>query len=123
MANTFSGYELITNAGLVNVLLPPSLKRHIHLVCCLSLCMFITSHVIQLPNISIEHYLEGPPGPPRDLTLVSIGKDSATLSWEVPKEDGGNPVRGYNVERKETNSLMWTRMNRVRSGEPRWLCS
>ena len=53
-----------------------------------------------------------PPGPPRNLCVVKIGKSSATLSWAVPESDGGNPVRGYNVERKEINSLLWTAVSK-----------
>ena len=53
-----------------------------------------------------------PPGPPTNLRVLTVDKSSATLSWDVPEADGGNPVRGYNAERKEINSLMWTRINK-----------
>uniref|UniRef100_H2YFD5 Titin n=1 Tax=Ciona savignyi TaxID=51511 RepID=H2YFD5_CIOSA len=52
------------------------------------------------------------PKVPRNLNVVKIGKESATLSWDVPENDGGNPVRGYNIERKEMNSLLWTLVNK-----------
>uniref|UniRef100_H2YLF2 Titin n=1 Tax=Ciona savignyi TaxID=51511 RepID=H2YLF2_CIOSA len=52
------------------------------------------------------------PEVPRNLNVVKIGKESATLSWDVPENDGGNPVRGYNIERKEMNSLLWTLVNK-----------
>ena len=52
------------------------------------------------------------PGPPSNVKVMKFNKSSATLSWEVPETDGGNTVRGYNAERKELNSLMWTRINK-----------
>ena len=52
------------------------------------------------------------PAPPTNLQIVKFDKSSATLAWEVPKSDGGNPVRGYNAERKEINSLLWTQINK-----------
>ena len=52
------------------------------------------------------------PAPPTNVQVIKVDKSSATLSWEVPESDGGNPVRGYNVERKELNSLLWTRINK-----------
>uniref|UniRef100_H2YLE9 Titin n=1 Tax=Ciona savignyi TaxID=51511 RepID=H2YLE9_CIOSA len=54
----------------------------------------------------------GQPGPVNKLKITDIGKESATLSWDVPENDGGNPVRGYNIERKEMNSLLWTLVNK-----------
>lgn len=44
-----------------------------------------------------------------------MSKDSATLAWEPPENDGGNEIRGYNLERKETNSLLWTQITKVYS--------
>ena len=53
-----------------------------------------------------------PPGAPTKLNVLKISKASATLSWGIPEFDGGNPVRGYNAERKEVNSLLWTPINK-----------
>jgi len=35
--------------------------------------------------------------------------DSITLSWEPPTNDGGKPVKGYIVEKREHGSELWTK--------------
>ena len=38
---------------------------------------------------------------------------SATLSWKRPKEDGGSPIMGYIVERRESIRSQWTRLDHL----------
>ena len=33
------------------------------------------------------------------------------MSWEKPSRDGGSPITGYCIERKERNSLLWAKAN------------
>ena len=40
-----------------------------------------------------------------------------SLSWEPPVSDGGSPVTGYIVEKKESPVGRWTRANRVPTKE------
>lgn len=35
-----------------------------------------------------------------------------TVNWEEPKYDGGSPITGYFVEKKETTSKRWSRVTR-----------
>lgn len=52
------------------------------------------------------------PGPPDKPTVSSITRDSMTVNWEEPEHDGGSPITGYWLERKETTGKRWTRVNR-----------
>ena len=44
-----------------------------------------------------------PPGPPRKLEVDEVGKSSCALTWKAPEFDGGSPITGYYVERKQVS--------------------
>ncbi|KAH3877136.1 hypothetical protein DPMN_000993, partial [Dreissena polymorpha] len=48
----------------------------------------------------------GAPGTPKCKTTT---EDSITLQWTPPKKDGGNPVTGYVLEKKEKGDNKWSK--------------
>ena len=60
----------------------------------------------------VAKYQFTPPECPRDLKIIRVTRSSALLAWDVPSADGGAPVKGYNLERKEINSLLWYKVNK-----------
>lgn len=62
---------------------------------------------------AINHFVliffQDPPGPPGTPKCVTTTPDSITLSWTPPKKDGGNPVRGYIVERRGPDDDRWVK--------------
>lgn len=54
-----------------------------------------------------------PPGPPGKPVVYNVTNDGMTIQWEKPIYDGGIPIQGYHVEKKEKNSLMWQKVNTV----------
>ncbi|XP_022091183.1 twitchin-like isoform X3 [Acanthaster planci] len=50
-----------------------------------------------------------PPGQP---VVEDVTKDSVGLSWTKPKDDGGSPIRGYYVEKKNPETGDWERVNK-----------
>ncbi|XP_033640975.1 twitchin-like isoform X1 [Asterias rubens] len=50
-----------------------------------------------------------PPGQP---VIEDVTKDSVTLSWDKPEDDGGSPIKGYYVEKKNPQTGEWERVNK-----------
>lgn len=58
-------------------------------------CLCIS--LVRLPFLPIPEV----PDAPKQPTVKEVFRDSALISWEPPA-DGGKPITGYIVERKET---------------------
>jgi len=43
--------------------------------------------------------------------VVDSAKNFIKIQWEKPKKDGGAPVTGYNVERKDPRTGTWNKIN------------
>lgn len=52
------------------------------------------------------------PGQCEKPTVSNVCLESMTVNWEEPEYDGGSPVTGYFIEKKETTSKRWARVNR-----------
>lgn len=52
------------------------------------------------------------PGQCNKPTVSEVTLESMTVEWEEPEYDGGSPVTGYWLEKKETTSKRWTKVNR-----------
>ena len=48
------------------------------------------------------------PSPPEDFKHTAYSETTISLAWASPKDDGGSPVTGYYVERRESAKLDWT---------------
>jgi len=54
-----------------------------------------------------------PPQPPQVVEINEIFRDRVSVSWNRTRDDGGSPVTGYFVERREATSDRWVRVNKV----------
>jgi len=43
--------------------------------------------------------------------VVDSDKNFIKVQWEKPKRDGGAPVSGYNIERKDPRTGTWNKLN------------
>lgn len=53
------------------------------------------------------------PSPPGTPYATTVTKYNMVVEWEPPTKDGGSPVTGYHIERKEKNSILWTKLNKL----------
>uniref|UniRef100_H2YFD6 Titin n=1 Tax=Ciona savignyi TaxID=51511 RepID=H2YFD6_CIOSA len=70
--------------------------------------------------VQSQHALPGAPGTPQ---VSSVSKDSMTIVWMEPVNDGGTEVTGYIVERKEPKSSRWIRASRAPITQTRFISS
>lgn len=55
------------------------------------------------------HFWTDTPGAPGTPKCSAYTPDSITLEWTPPKKDGGNPIKGYQVEKREAGETKWTK--------------
>lgn len=51
------------------------------------------------------------------MVATDIGKDSLSLQWDAPDNDGGCPVEKYIVERSDKSGRRWSKIATVPSSE------
>lgn len=51
------------------------------------------------------------PSEPKNARITKVNKDCMFVAWDRPDSDGGSPITGYLIERKERNSLLWVKAN------------
>lgn len=68
------------------------------------------SEVLNSSEVVAQHQYK-PPGPPGKPVTYNVTSDGMTIKWEAPGFDGGSPILGYHVEKKDRNSLLWQKVN------------
>uniref|UniRef100_A0A8C2ZMA2 Titin n=1 Tax=Cyclopterus lumpus TaxID=8103 RepID=A0A8C2ZMA2_CYCLU len=53
------------------------------------------------------------PGPSGTPFVATYSKDYMVVEWHKPPSDGGSAILGYHLERKEKNSILWTKINKM----------
>lgn len=59
--------------------------------------------------------LPGPPGKPKVLDRT---RSSMLVTWEPPLDNGGSPITGYWLEKREVGGVYWARVNRAPVTKP-----
>jgi len=53
------------------------------------------------------------PGAPGTPDIVDWDRDFVELKWTKPFNDGGSPITGYLIEKKEVGATKWTKAAEV----------
>ena len=53
------------------------------------------------------------PSAPENLKVKDVKVDSVSLEWSPSKSDGGSPILGYAIEKRDAGRQQWTRVTRV----------
>lgn len=59
-------------------------------------------------TVSVDVVVLDTPSAPKDLRAADVTKESVTLTWQPPENDGGSVVSHYIVEKKETTKKAWS---------------
>ncbi|KAM9753473.1 titin-like [Menidia menidia] len=73
--------------------------------------------------IVMAQYPFSVPDAPGTPYVSTVTKYSMVVEWEAPVRDGGSPVTGYHLERKEKNSILWTKLNKFVISDTRFKTS
>ncbi|XP_069558028.1 titin-like [Brachyistius frenatus] len=69
------------------------------------------STAITSPIVTAQYPFSVPAAPGTPF-VSTVTKYSMVVEWEPPVRDGGSPIIGYHLERKEKNSILWTKLNK-----------
>ncbi|KAK5976322.1 hypothetical protein GCK32_009204, partial [Trichostrongylus colubriformis] len=61
--------------------------------------------------------VKGVPGPPTRISVEDIKGDSISIVWENPTDDGGSPITGYVIKKKEDGRRTFQKVAQVSGGK------
>ena len=78
-------------------------------ISCTSLCI---SRINFNSILTIITFVLDKPSKPGTPEVKDSDKDFIEIEWDPPRKDGGAPITGYNVERKDPRTGRWNKVNR-----------
>jgi hypothetical protein len=69
----------------------------------------LTVHNVLLSSFCILCLISDEPGAPGTPEATDWDKDHVDLRWTPPVKDGGSPITGYVIEKREKGSPRWTK--------------
>lgn len=74
-------------------------------------------NVVGTANAEFEVIVKDKPSPPRDLKVGEIQKESISISWQKPEDDGGSPITGYTIEKRDAKKTSWSSAGKCKPDE------
>lgn len=64
--------------------------------------------------LSFHYSFTAPPSRPVEpLKVYDIERTSATIEWSPPEDDGGVPLTGYIIERRDAGRSFWAKVEKI----------
>uniref|UniRef100_A0A4W6E3Q2 Uncharacterized protein n=1 Tax=Lates calcarifer TaxID=8187 RepID=A0A4W6E3Q2_LATCA len=76
-------------------------------------------YTLQLENdeknkelLTVQHFLvqNSAPSAPKDFKVLEVTRQHVHLTWEAPEHDGGSPLTGYQVEKRDVSRKTWVKV-------------
>lgn len=72
----------------------------------------ITDHAKELRIDILTFFTADVPGKPGKPELVDSDKDHIKIKWAAPISNGGSPIVGYDIERRDITTGRWVKLNK-----------
>uniref|UniRef100_A0A3B3Q9X2 Uncharacterized protein n=1 Tax=Paramormyrops kingsleyae TaxID=1676925 RepID=A0A3B3Q9X2_9TELE len=102
-------YQVIVTRSFTSLIFPNGVERKdagFYVVC--------AKNRFGIDQQTVELYVADVPDPPRGLKVSDVSRDSVTLNWCAPANDGGSKVTNYIVEKCATTAERWIRVAQAR---------
>jgi hypothetical protein len=63
--------------------------------------------------VAFSIFVGKPSSPKGPLEVTNVHKEGCKLSWAKPEDDGGLPIKEYEIEKLDTNTGKWVRVGKV----------
>ena len=74
-------------------------------------------NIVGTANKEFEVIVKDVPSVPRELKVTDIQKESIAITWQVPEDDGGSPITGYVIEKRDAKKNTWASAGKVKPAE------
>lgn len=69
------------------------------------LYLLIQNSILLFPAVPSK-----PIGP---IEVTDVQRDSISIKWKAPKDDGGSPITGYIIDKRSSDSTIWSPVDKV----------
>ena len=73
-------------------------------------------------TVTIVYCVTDEPEAPASIRVTEYWSDHITVAWEPPASDGGSPLTGYNIEKRDALRSTWVKAGTVEPGVTSFKC-
>lgn len=77
----------------------------------------IAENAVGSADAEFEVVIKDKPSAPRSLSVEEVQKESISISWQAPEDDGGAPITDYIIEKKDSKKTSWSSAGKVKANQ------